>query len=82
MRKERKRLDFADRKRIEAMKNSGVKVTEIAQAVGVHRATIYHELKRGESLTGQRWHREHYKPRRQQDGKRGTRHGEEHGLDL
>ena len=44
MRKERKRLDFADRKRIEAMKNSGVKVTEIAQAVGVHRATIYHEL--------------------------------------
>lgn len=47
MRKERKRLDFADRKRIEAMKNSGVKVTEIAQAVGVHRATIYHELKRG-----------------------------------
>lgn len=47
MRKERKRLDFADRKRIEIMKNSGVKVTEIAQAVGVHRATIYHELKRG-----------------------------------
>lgn len=47
MRKERKRLDFADRKRIEAMKNSGVKVTEIAQAVGVHRATIYNELKRG-----------------------------------
>lgn len=40
-------MDFADRKRIEAMKNSGVKVTEIAQAVGVHRATIYHELKRG-----------------------------------
>ena len=38
MRKERKRLDFADRKRIEAMKNSGVKVTEIAQAVAGQKA--------------------------------------------
>ena len=29
------------------LKKSGAKVTEIAQAVGVHRATIYNELKRG-----------------------------------
>lgn len=28
---------YADRQRIESMKKSGAKVTEIAQAVGVHR---------------------------------------------
>ena len=47
MRKGAKRLNYADRQRIEIMKKSGAKVTEIAQAVGVHRATIYNELKRG-----------------------------------
>jgi IS30 family transposase len=47
MRKGAKRLNYADRQRIENMKKSGAKVTEIAQAVGVHRATIYNELKRG-----------------------------------
>ena len=47
MRKGAKRLNYADRQRIESMKKSGAKVTEIAQAVGVHRATIYNELKRG-----------------------------------
>lgn len=47
MRKGAKRLNYADRRRIESMKKSGAKVTEIAQAVGVHRATIYNELKRG-----------------------------------
>lgn len=47
MRKGAKRLNYADRQRIERMKKSGAKVTEIAQAVGVHRATIYNELKRG-----------------------------------
>lgn len=47
MRKGAKRLNYEDRQRIESMKKSGAKVTEIAQAVGVHRATIYNELKRG-----------------------------------
>lgn len=47
MRKGAKRLNYADRQRIESMKKSRAKVTEIAQAVGVHRATIYNELKRG-----------------------------------
>lgn len=47
MRKGAKRLNYADRQRIESMKKSGAKVKEIAQAVGVHRATIYNELKRG-----------------------------------
>lgn len=47
MRKGAKRLNYADRQRIESMKKSGAKVVEIAQAVGVHRATIYNELKRG-----------------------------------
>lgn len=47
MRKGAKRLNYADRQRIESMKKFGAKVTEIAQAVGVHRATIYNELKRG-----------------------------------
>lgn len=47
MRKERKRLSFADRKQIEKMLTNGEKVINIANVVGVHRATIYHELKRG-----------------------------------
>ena len=47
MRKGAKRLNYADRQRIESMKKSGAKVTESAQAVGVHRATICNELKRG-----------------------------------
>lgn len=47
MRKGRKRLNFEDRKRIETMTKAGEKVVVIAEAVGVHRATIYNELKRG-----------------------------------
>ena len=47
MRKGAKRLNYADRQRIESMRKAGAKVTDIAQAVGVHRATIYNELKRG-----------------------------------
>lgn len=47
MRKERKRLNFTDRKQIEKMLTNGEKVVNIANVVGVHRATIYHELKRG-----------------------------------
>ena len=38
---------LADRQKIEAMERTGAKVTDIAKAVGFHRATIYNELKRG-----------------------------------
>ncbi len=47
MRKGNKRLTFADREKIEKMLKTGARVTEIAEAVGVHRATIYNEMKRG-----------------------------------
>lgn len=47
MRKGAKRLNFTDRQKIESMLKSGAKVVEVAQAVGVHRATIYNEMKRG-----------------------------------
>lgn len=47
MRKGNRRLNYEDRKRIEFMVKKGVRVTEIAESIGVHRATIYNELKRG-----------------------------------
>lgn len=47
MRKGDKRLKYEDRKEIEKMKNDGVSVVVIAEKIGVHRATIYNELKRG-----------------------------------
>lgn len=47
MRKERRRLNFEDRQQIESMMKAGVKVVKIAETVGVHRVTIYNELKRG-----------------------------------
>ncbi len=47
MRKKVKRIDYADRKRIEALMQSGEKVVNIAAAIGVHRATLYKELQRG-----------------------------------
>ena len=47
MRKGDKRLKYEDRKEIEKMKNDGVRVVDIAEKIGVHRATIYNELKRG-----------------------------------
>lgn len=47
MRKGDKRLKYEDRKEIEKMKNDGVRVVVIAEKIGVHRATIYNELKRG-----------------------------------
>lgn len=47
MRKGNKRINYTDRMKIEAMVKTGAKVIEIAEAVGVHRATIYNELKRG-----------------------------------
>lgn len=47
MRKGDKRLKYEDRKEIEKMMNDGVRVVVIAEKIGVHRATIYNELKRG-----------------------------------
>jgi IS30 family transposase len=47
MKKGGKRLNFQDRQRIESMMQAGERVVAIAEAVGVHRATIYQELKRG-----------------------------------
>jgi IS30 family transposase len=45
-----KRLVFADRQQIEAMYNSGMNEKAIAEAVGVHIATIYRELERGKTI--------------------------------
>lgn len=39
-----KRLSYEDRKTIEEMCRNGKKADEIAAAMDVHRATIYHEL--------------------------------------
>lgn len=47
MRKGNRRLNFEDRQTIERMHTAGIKVSAIADEVGVHRATIYNELKRG-----------------------------------
>jgi IS30 family transposase len=47
MKKGGRRLCYEDRKRIEAMYSQGVRVVVIADTIGVHRATIYNELKRG-----------------------------------
>ena len=40
-----KRLNYEDRKAIEAMCKQGKRAEEIAEAMDVHRATIYHERK-------------------------------------
>lgn len=47
VRKGNRRLNYEDRKRIEKMKEQGARVIAIADTIGVHRATIYNELKRG-----------------------------------
>lgn len=40
-------LDHEDRRVIEALYNKGIRVSEIAKELRVHRSTIYRELKRG-----------------------------------
>ncbi len=47
MKKGNRRLNYEDRKRIEKMKESGERVTIIADTIGFHRATVYKELQRG-----------------------------------
>ena len=42
-------ITYSERRRIEIMSKRGVSPKEIAQKLGVHIATIYRELKRGNS---------------------------------
>lgn len=43
-----RQLKWADRIKIETLIRAGHRVTEIAKSIGVHRSTIYNELKRGQ----------------------------------
>ena len=45
-----RQLAWTDRISIEALKKAGHSVIEIAEQLGVHRSTIYNELKRGEYM--------------------------------
>jgi len=47
VRKGNRRLNYEDRKKIEKLTEQGTRVIVIADTIGVHRATIYNELKRG-----------------------------------
>lgn len=47
MKKGNRRLNYEDRKKIEKLTEQGTRVIIIADTIGVHRATIYNELKRG-----------------------------------
>lgn len=49
--KEYKHITLEDRREIERLYNSGVMPVEIAQRIGVHHATVYRELRQGD--TGQ-----------------------------
>jgi IS30 family transposase len=42
-----KHLERNDRIKMETLLNAGHKVTEVADYLGVHRSTIYREMKRG-----------------------------------
>jgi hypothetical protein len=44
-----KYLSFQDREKIEAWYGAGDRPLEIAERLGVHTATIYHELQRGQT---------------------------------
>lgn len=48
MRKVYKRLTFKDRQTIERMSRNGATPKELAAATGVHLATVYRELQRGD----------------------------------
>lgn len=52
MRKQYKKLTYADRKIIEKMIKAGATPKELATATNVHIATIYRELQRGEAEKG------------------------------
>ena len=46
-----KRLHYEDRQTIEAMSKQGSSVSDIAEALGTHRDTIYREFKRCSAYT-------------------------------
>ena len=46
-RKKYKRLNYEDRKRIEALYQQGKTIDEMALLVGVHSTTMYREIERG-----------------------------------
>lgn len=48
-RKKYKRIKFEDRKKIEIMLKQNADIKDIAAAIGVHKDTIYKELKRNEA---------------------------------
>jgi IS30 family transposase len=47
--KEYKHIMLADRRRIEELYNNGMMPVDIAAKIGVHHATIYNELRRGDT---------------------------------
>ena len=47
--KEYKHIMFADRQRIETLYLAGMMPVEIAAKIGVHHATVYNELRRGDT---------------------------------
>ena len=47
--KEYKHIMLADRRQIEEMYGAGMMPVEIAAKIGVHHATIYNELRRGDT---------------------------------
>ena len=47
-----KRLHYEDRQTIEAMSKQGSSVSDIAEALGTHRDTIYREFKRCNARAG------------------------------
>lgn len=55
MRKQYKKLTYADRQTIERMSGQGIAAKAIALETGVHIATIYREMQRGADEEG------HYK---------------------
>ena len=55
MRKQYKKLTYADRQTIERMSGQGIAAKAIALETGVHIATIYREMQRGTDAEG------HYK---------------------
>ena len=55
MRKQYKKLTYADRQTIERMSGQGIAAKAIALETGVHIATIYREIQRGTDAEG------HYK---------------------
>lgn len=57
-----KYLDFADRKRLAALYLSGDRPADIAEGLGVTTATIYRELKRGDTGKLDRNQRHEYNP--------------------